>query len=323
MVNICLIGCGGVGRRHLEAILKVKYDINIEVVEPNIESIKSTKELLPDFNNYFNKIDDVSDNIDICLIATTANVRKQIIVELLSKKSVKFIILEKVVFQSEDDFDDVINLFEKMGIKSWVNCHLRALPLYKKVKSVIDLSERTFFKYYHSHGFKLSTSAIHVLDLFCYLCNDYNIEIEHMNITTDIVESKHKGCIEFNGNLRARSSKGHILSIKGGNKETMGEYMTTVNSKLEIKSSEGDNPILNKNPDDKIGFVSVGNDITYIPYVWQSSLTNSYINDIIEKNDCDLSTLEHSAKLHKIMLKSFRNSLKENYNREVVDCPIT
>ena len=26
MVNICLIGCGGVGRRHLEAILKVKQD---------------------------------------------------------------------------------------------------------------------------------------------------------------------------------------------------------------------------------------------------------------------------------------------------------
>ena len=29
MVNVCLIGCGGVGRRHLEAMLKVKHDINI------------------------------------------------------------------------------------------------------------------------------------------------------------------------------------------------------------------------------------------------------------------------------------------------------
>ena len=53
MVNICLIGCGRVGRRHLEAMLKVKHEVNIEVVEPNTESINSTKELLPDFNNYF------------------------------------------------------------------------------------------------------------------------------------------------------------------------------------------------------------------------------------------------------------------------------
>ena len=69
----------------------------------------------------------------------------------------------------------------------------------------------------------------------------------------------------------------------------------------------------------RIGFVQDKK----IPYVWQSSLTNSYIDDIIEKSDCDLSTLENSAKLHKVMLKSFRNLLKENYNREVVDCPIT
>ena len=56
MVNICLIGCGRVGRRHLEAMLKVKHEVNIEVVEPNTESINSTKELLPDFNNYFSMI---------------------------------------------------------------------------------------------------------------------------------------------------------------------------------------------------------------------------------------------------------------------------
>ena len=33
MTNVCLIGCGSVGRRHLEAMLKVKHDINIEVVD--------------------------------------------------------------------------------------------------------------------------------------------------------------------------------------------------------------------------------------------------------------------------------------------------
>ena len=67
MVNVCLIGCGGVGKRHLEAMLKVKNDINIEVVEPNIENTSSTPVsqninyftnsafISPLSSNYFNK----------------------------------------------------------------------------------------------------------------------------------------------------------------------------------------------------------------------------------------------------------------------------
>ena len=51
MVNVCVIGCGGVGKRHLEALTKVKNDINIEVVEPNIEKVNEAKELIPEFNN--------------------------------------------------------------------------------------------------------------------------------------------------------------------------------------------------------------------------------------------------------------------------------
>lgn len=312
MVNICLIGCGGVGRRHLEAILKVKYDINIEVVEPNIESIKSTKELLPDFNNYFNKIDDVSDNIDICLIATTANVRKKVILELVSKKTVKFMILEKVVFQNEDDFDEIIKLFKEKNIKSWVNCHLRTQPIYKEVKRCSIVSEDTFFKYEYSDDFTLSTSAIHILDLFSYLCDDYDLEIKSISTDTELKKSRHGGCVDFNGEMVVKSTSGHKLVVKKRD-AVFGEHLTISRVDLVIRSSEGDDP------DNRIGYVQG----KAIPYIWQSSLTNSYIDDIIEKYDCDLSTLENSAKLHKMMLKSFRNLLKENYNREVVDCPIT
>jgi len=38
--RICLIGCGNVGSRHLQAIAKLPYDIQIDVVEPQSESKK-------------------------------------------------------------------------------------------------------------------------------------------------------------------------------------------------------------------------------------------------------------------------------------------
>ena len=310
MVNVCLIGCGGVGKRHLEAMLKVKNDINIEVVEPNIENTPTT--LVGQNINYFSKIEDVSNNIDICLIATTANVRKKVILELVSKKNVKFMILEKVVFQNEKDFDEILKLFEEKNIKSWVNCHLRAQPIYKELKTQSIISYDTTMTYEYSDDFTLSSSAIHILDLFSYLCDDYDLEIQDIVTDTELKSSRHSGCVDFNGYMKVKSTNGYELVIKKRDAH-FGEHLTIYHNDLTVRSSEGDDP------NNRIGFVQDKK----IPYVWQSSLTNSYIDDIIEKSDCDLSTLENSAKLHKIMLKSFRNLLKEKYNREVVDCPIT
>ena len=72
MVNVCLVGCGGVGRRHLEAMIKVKQELNIEVVEPYLKNKIENNNI-----SYFHDIKDVSDNIDICLIATKADIRKK------------------------------------------------------------------------------------------------------------------------------------------------------------------------------------------------------------------------------------------------------
>jgi hypothetical protein len=307
MVNVCLIGCGGVGKRHLEAMLKVKHDINIEVVEPNIKDTLVNQNI-----NYFTKIEEVSDNIDICLIATTANVRKKVILELISKKNVKFIILEKVVFQNENDFDEIIQLFREKNIKSWVNCHLRAQPIYKELKKQSIITEDTTVTYDYSDDFTLSTSTIHILDLFAYLCDDYNLKIESIKTDNKLRESRHNGCFDFNGEMKVVSANNHELIVRKTD-TNFGEHLTVYHPDLVVRSGEG------INPDNRVGFVGDKK----IPYVYQSSLTNLYIEDIIKKSDCDLSTLENSAKLHKVMLKSFRNLLKENYNLEVIDCPIT
>ena len=310
MVNVCLIGCGSVGKRHLEAMLKVKHDINIEVVEPNVGNIQTTP--VGQNINYFTKIEEVSDNIDICLIATTANVRKKVILELVSKKNVKFMIIEKVVFQNEKDFDEIIKLFEEKNIKSWVNCHLRAQPIYKELKTQSIISYDTTMTYEYSDDFTLSSSAIHILDLFSYLCDDYDLEIQDIVTDTELKSSRHSGCVDFNGYMKVKSTNGYELVVKKRDAH-FGEHLTVHHNDLTVRSSEGDDP------DNRIGFVQDKK----IPYVWQSSLTNSYIDDIIKKSDCDLSTLENSAKLHKVMLRSFRRLLKEDYNREVVDCPVT
>ena len=320
MVNVCVIGCGGVGKRHLEALTKVKNDINIEVVEPNIEKINEAKELIPEFNNYFFDVNDLSDDIYICIVSTPSNVRKSIILNLIKNKKIKHLILEKVVFQNINDFKEVIELLNKNDIKCWVNCHLRAQPIYKKLKSVLKLKDDTIFTYNHSRDFHLASSAIHILDLFSFLCDDEIVEINSF-LSDKINKSKHKGCVEFDGKLTVISKKGHKLYVYPGDRDSA-EFLNTYDDDKIIVSSDG-----KAHFDERIGnikMISNNNFIEFdIPYVWQSSLTNTYVENLIDKQECDLPTLSEISKAHILMLDNFNTHLSGVYGKEVVNCPIT
>ena len=319
MVNVSVIGCGGIGKRHLEALLKVRNNINIEVVEPNVEKINEAKELIPEFNNYFFDVNDLSDDIYICIVSTPSNVRKSVILNLIKSKRVKHIILEKVVFQNVSDFEEVIELLNKNNIKCWVNCHLRAQPLYKKIKRSLDLNQKTIFTYDYSDDFRLASSSIHILDLFSYLCDDEIVEIKSF-LSNDIIKSKHNNCIEFIGDLVVKSKKGHKLYVHKSDREFV-ELLNIYQDEKIILSDEGGFS------DERLGKIKIisDNDISKfeIPYVWQSSMTNTYIENILDNQKCDLPTLSELSKTHILMLNNFNNHLSNVYNKEVFNCPIT
>ena len=52
--KIILVGCGNIGSRHLQAVVKLKNNISIEIVEPNIKSQRRAKSRLEEIN--YNKI---------------------------------------------------------------------------------------------------------------------------------------------------------------------------------------------------------------------------------------------------------------------------
>jgi len=319
MVNVCVIGCGGVGKRHLEALLKVKNDINIEVVEPNLERVNEAKELIPEFNNYFFDVNDLSDDIYICIVSTPSNVRKSIILNLVKNKKINHLILEKVVFQNVDDFKEVIELLDKNNIKCWVNCHLRAQPIYKKIKSFLDSNDKIIFTYDCSDDFKLASSSIHILDLFSYLCDDEIVEINSF-LSDDITKSKHKDCIEFDGDLVVTSKKGHKLYVHRSDRKFVELLNIYQNTKI-ILSSEGE--LLDK----RFGKIKIISDDNIseldVPYVWQSSMTNTYVKNLIDNQKCDLPTLSELSIPHILMLNNFNNHLSDVYGKEVINCPIT
>ena len=131
MANIVIVGCGGIGSRHLQASATNKKVNKIQCIDLNEKNIEMSKGRLKEVNSvkevsFLNSVADIDKNIDICIIATPAPPRKKIILDILQHSKVKNFILEKIVFQQEQDFEDVIQIFKSNNINCWVNCHSRA-----------------------------------------------------------------------------------------------------------------------------------------------------------------------------------------------------
>ena len=82
--NIVIIGSGNIGSRHLQGIAKINIPINLYVVDKKISSINLAKKrfsLIKKNNNirlisFINNIDKVLIKIDLAIIATNSNIRK-------------------------------------------------------------------------------------------------------------------------------------------------------------------------------------------------------------------------------------------------------
>ena len=126
MINILLIGAGGIGKRHLEALIKMDIEKNIYILDT---SISVAKEIIKKYNFKFIKIIDrlidAPEIINICVVATTAKSRLLVISELIkSKKYIKFLILEKVLCQSLEQLHEMKRLLnlrniEKIFVNQW------------------------------------------------------------------------------------------------------------------------------------------------------------------------------------------------------------
>ena len=151
MTNITLVGAGQLGSRHLQALANVTFPCNFSVIDPHENSLKVAKERYHEVNNqkhqiqFLSNLSEVKDNnIDLAIVATNANVRYEIVSNLVHNFNLKNIILEKVVFQSIPQFEKAMDLFKKNKIKAWVNCPRRMFPFYQKLHEMLKGQENIY-----------------------------------------------------------------------------------------------------------------------------------------------------------------------------------
>jgi predicted dehydrogenase len=325
MYRIAVIGAGQLGSRHLQGLAKMTLPITLSVVDPSLASLEVARERFSQIPHsgevkhvdYLTSLNDLKEDLDFVILATTADVRAEITRNLLSKFRVQNILFEKIVFQIERDFDEISALLDAHKVKAWVNCARRIYPFYRDMKTLFRRNDKICF---HLHGgdWGLACNAIHFMDLIAFLTSNYDVQLDTNDLDKGIVESKRKGFIELTGTLHGRHSNGNEFTMHSRRDSAAPHIMTILGSSVELVIDEGRGIAFIAKKDNSWAWEEVKFGVPY-----QSDLTNSLTADILQDGTCGLPTLEESSLLHKPLLRAVLKHIQTNLGTSLKACPVT
>lgn len=296
-MKVLLVGLGALGARHLQSLSKL--NILIDVLEISQTNINSYLEIID--NAHLKKISCYTDsklisgNYDICIVSTSSKPRLSIVMDLQEKCSWEFLILEKFLFPTTDDFFRFKNFYQFDINKVFVNCPRRYYPDYNKIK----LENRNQCTSIHVVGdnWGLSTNGIHFLDLHRYF-TDEDIEKCTPNSIKKI-KSKRKGYDEISGiiEFETKSSSLKLECNSNSNTESFRIIINFEDRSYEINEIDGTQIIINDGIEKESSFNSI----------YQSNLTEKYLNDLNQPSGIILPNYQDAMKDHLLFLESLKN----------------
>lgn len=298
MYQVAIIGAGQLGSRHLQGLKVAASPMSITVMDSNDESLNVAKERYDAVSpigeknvNYVNSIDKLPLELDLVIIATGSKPRASIVQSLLNYATVKYLVLEKVLFPSLVDYNIVDRLLKDKGVSCWVNCPRRMYGSYKQIKEAID-PMKPIYMTNAGKDWGLCCNAIHMIDIFLYFTEETSYTVETKFLNNDIEDSKRGGYIEMTGKLEITTKKGNILTL------------------ISERDFDGENTFIIEN-NRNMYIISKGegkwsmNGNTYqynMPY--QSQLSGVLADEILITGGCSLTPFKTSAEYHKPFIEA-------------------
>jgi len=318
--KVAIIGCGNIGYRHLQGLAQSVNNLKIFVVDPD-EDILSTL-LKSNFlneafrQNKINFLKDISDlpsKVNIVIVATTSNVRYKLTEQLLKKIDIEHLILEKIVFQSTEDFLKTEMILKSVNTKVWINFIRRKFKFYQKLKKEIGNNKISI--YFNSNDWGLACNGIHYIDLLSFITNKYSLRFNTTELDKKIYPSKRKGFSEFKGKLVVSTDRGDTLTL------------------IDEVSAQKNNPLIISYLDcrydiyedlNQLYFMENGtNKEISIEFPYISELTGKIVDEIIKTNNSILTPFDQTMKFHIPMIESFNNHISITSGENILRCPIT
>jgi len=323
MKSIAVIGAGQLGSRHLQGIIKYLEKLKIIVLDPSLDSLQIAKEraLEIDHNHeiiYTQSWNELPEVIDLVIIATNSNIRESVINQLIPKYHVKFLILEKVLFQDLEAYERVHNLLKDHAITTYVNHSRRMSNSYKQLKTILRIEKQNMYNVVGG-DWGLGCNALHFLDLFVYLSGKKLSDLNVDCINNELLDSKRQGFVEFTGTITGRMSDGSLFSISSLKGQPSAITTTIFN--------EDDRFIIQEVGTPKIYELSSTNSFKLISYdfinEYQSGLTYKLLNELFNDGLCSLPTYDEARHTHELFIKAMLKKYNQITGFKEVILPIT
>ncbi|GHA53291.1 Gfo/Idh/MocA family oxidoreductase [Pontibacter akesuensis] len=322
MKNNLIVGAGQLGSRHLQGLLKYNKPQNIFVIDPSVESLRIAQQRSGEVEHmhkvYFvSNWDKLPNNIDIAIIATNAGVRESVVTKLLEDHAVKFLILEKVLFQKQKSYDEVRAMLLDKGVATWVNHPRRMMRHFQQIKQEIQSVGTSITLHTYGMNWGLACNGIHFIDLVSYLSGSSVDTLDAVWVENEVLDSKRSGHIEFVGTIKGTLENGSLFTITS-DRGTPGILTTSISAdKYRWIVTEGaGNEVVSFNHENK----AVVSEYTV---EYQSTLTTRLAEQLFKKGTCDLPTYEEAYQAHVPYLEVLLEKYQQLSGQLTDTCPIT
>lgn len=322
MYRIQIIGAGQLGSRHLQALSSVAEPLSIDVIDPSLHSLATAKErfeAMPKIHahsvSYHQEIPH-NLNIDIVIVASGAKPRRKIIENLLANNSVRYFILEKILFTGKEDYVAIEALLHKHHSSAWVNCCMRMMPAYNQLQAIFHNKAIQYSVTGGQYG--LITNAIHYLDHAAWLtgCAEFTLNTDFLD--AEAQNSKRPGYLELTGTLLAQYKNGSFVKLHSSQQG---------NAPVQIEINSDENRMISHEWRQLAWAASANQNWKWIeieakiPY--QSEMTSTVVTDLIKTGQCPLTPFSESAHIHLQLLEPLKKFLEKNGIGSEVEYPFT
>lgn len=325
--HVLIVGCGNLGRRHLQAVASLPQVKKIEIVDSNTGALELGRRLLEDdpvclpspSPRWITSLDAVTLGGDICIVATQAKGRARLIKKIAGTLKYRNFLIEKIASQSTSEYEDLIQFAKAHSLKIWVNCKTRAYPVHQYIKSQLNGEEPILFNSMAgNHG--LANNGTHAADLFAFYDNAQKIERVSAVVDPVLHPSKRgKEIFDLSGTLVGKTEKGSVFTLSyAGHHASFDHFVIVTKSHRWIidhflrwaVESRGEK----------------GGDWKPIPFegnLMVSQMTKIFAGEILEKGNCLLPTLEECWPAHRFILESLQPHFNKLLGKNLNYCPVT
>lgn len=317
VATILIAGAGRIGSRYLQGLVKCRIPLRIYVQNINGKSLGRAEqrwnEVLGTETHHnvslHTTFESLPRQLDIAIVATTADIRPQTVGEIANHTAVRFWVLEKVLAQSESGLDEIMSRIGNSS-SAWVNTARRMIPWHKQIKLQLGLSCPITLKV-EGGLWGVASNAIHFLDLIAWWTGETLQYVDTNHLNPHWFKGKRQGYWEVSGTLKSRFSGGsHVLLTARENGDLASLKVSDGRLLWLIKEAEG------------LAMRSDGIEISGRMHN-QSEMSASLVESILESGYCDLTTLEESVALHRIFINSMLECWKRAGNYTATFVPIT